>query len=343
MLPHIPPTVPLIAITAHTHPSTCPLLSFNSPDMTILLPAPLHIDEESSFGLSAPTSSTTVALALGDALALATAQKLHNAPGQGPAEVFKGYHPGGAIGAAAATAAAINSAISTPSTSMTTSPSLVSLEDAGMKLSLDDNQPTNSSIDDDGGGGGTICTSPHFVPIDCIPTVLPSRHPSSNPSIQNSEEIHILDILLSAIQNPSSKSWVKLSSTQIIPPRLLRSCTTTHKVDSLVSALQSRGECVSIDASKWMSIRASTSIARTKAVLEETMGIGEMMLSSPPPPQHSQEGGGAGDGEGRNIVISVVDDADPSQILGFVAGEDVHPSLFSPPSSSPANVSETST
>ncbi|PCG98071.1 Sugar isomerase (SIS) [Penicillium occitanis (nom. inval.)] len=347
MLPHIPPTVPLIAITAHTHPSTCPLLSFNSPDMTILLPAPLHIDEESSFGLSAPTSSTTVALALGDALALATAQKLHNAPGQGPAEVFKGYHPGGAIGAAAATAAAINSAISTPSTSMTTSPSLVSLEDAGMKLSLDDNQPTNSSIDDDGGGGGPICASPHFVPIDCIPTVLPSRHPSSSTDItnKNDEEIHILDILLSAIQNPSSKSWVKLSPTSVIPPRLLRSCTTTHKVDSLVSALQSRGEFVSIDASKWMSIRASTSIASAKVVLEETMGIGEMMLSSPPPPppHHQPSSGRDDEEERRNIVISVVDDADPSQILGFVAGEDVHPSLFSPPSSSPANVSETTT
>lgn len=97
-----------------------------------------------------------------------------------------------------------------------------------------------------------------------------------------------------------------------------------------------------------MSIRASTSIARAKAVLEETMGIGEMMLSSPPPPPppqspHQPSSSGDDDEEGRNIVISVVDDADPSKILGFVAGEDVHPSLFSPPSSSPANVSETTT
>jgi hypothetical protein len=334
MLPHIPPTVPIIAITAHTHPSTCPLLSFNSPDMTILLPAPLHIDEESSFGLSAPTSSTTVALALGDALALATAQKLHNLPGQGPAEVFKGYHPGGAIGAAAATAAAINSAISTPSTSMTTSPSLVSLEDAGMKLSLDDGVPTNSSKAD----GGSICTSEHFVAIDCIPTVLPSRphhHPSANPETENKEGIHILDILLSAIQNPSSKSWVKLSNTSIIPPQLLRASTTRHKVDSPISELQLQGSCLSIDATKWMSIRASTSIAHAKAVLEETMGISEMMLSSPSPHENSSS-----NEEEKYIVISVVDDIDPTHILGFVAGEDVHPSLFSSFSSS-ANASET--
>lgn len=326
MLPHIPPTVPLIAMTAHTHPSTCPLLSFNSPDMTILLPTPLHIDEETSFGLSAPTSSTTVALALGDALALATAQKLHNSPGMGPAEVFKGYHPGGAIGAAAATTAAINSAISTPSTSMTTSPSLVSLEDAGMKLSLDD---TTSNSSGKAGDGGSICTSDHFVAADCIPTVTPSRYPSANPASTDNEEIRILDILLSAIQNPSSKSWVKLSPTQIIPPRLLRSCTSTYKVDSLITDLQSQGSCVSIDASKWMSIRASTSISHTKAVLEETMGISDMMLSSPSP-QHHKESTNDENAEKKQIVISVVDDADPTRILGFVAGEDIHPSLFSP-------------
>lgn len=82
-----------------------------------------------------------------------------------------------------------------------------------------------------------------------------------------------------------------------------------------------------------MSIRASTSIARAKAVLEETMGIGEMMLSSPPPTPHNQHNGGEEEEE-RYIVISVVDDADPTQILGFVAGEDVHPSLFSSSSSS---------
>lgn len=338
MLPHIPPTVPLIAITAHTHPSTCPLFSFNSPDMTILLPAPLHIGEEASFGLSAPTSSTTVALALGDALALATAQKLHNSPDQSPADVFRGYHPGGAIGAAAATAAAINSAISTPSTSMTTSPSLASLEDAGVNLSFDNSATSNVKADN---GGGTICTSAHFVAIDCIPTVHPSRHPSSNPgaSIETKEQIRMLDILLSAIQNPSSKSWVKLSPTQIIPPRLLRSCTNTHKVDSLISDLQTQGSCISVDASKWMTLRASTSISRAKAVLEETLGISHMMLSYPSrPPHHDDNNSNSnndGDGdEEKYIVISVVDDKDPNQILGFVAAEDIHPSLFSLPSSS---------
>ncbi|KAG2414370.1 hypothetical protein HFD88_003561 [Aspergillus terreus] len=52
LLPHIPSTVPVIAITAHLHPSTCPLLLIPPPDMCILLPAPIHEDEESSFGVT---------------------------------------------------------------------------------------------------------------------------------------------------------------------------------------------------------------------------------------------------------------------------------------------------
>lgn len=51
-----------------------------------------------SFGISAPTTSTTVALALGDALAVACARQLHNHDGNMPADVFRRNHPGGAIG-----------------------------------------------------------------------------------------------------------------------------------------------------------------------------------------------------------------------------------------------------
>lgn len=92
----------MIALTSHTHPSTCPLLANRSNG--ILLSAPIHEPEKVSFGVSAPTTSTTVALALGDALAIAVARRLHNFPGKGPAEVFHGYHPGGAIGQSVAEA-----------------------------------------------------------------------------------------------------------------------------------------------------------------------------------------------------------------------------------------------
>ncbi len=99
LLPHISENIPLIAMTSHTHPSSCPLVA--NRENSLLLPAPIHEPERTSFSISAPTTSTTVALALGDALALAVGQKLHTAVGKSSAEVFHSNHPGGAIGAAA--------------------------------------------------------------------------------------------------------------------------------------------------------------------------------------------------------------------------------------------------
>jgi hypothetical protein len=99
LLPHISESIPLIAMTSHTHPSACPLLAHRQ--NSLLLPAPIHEPEKTSFSISAPTTSTTVALALGDALALAVGQTLHSAVGKSFAEVFHLNHPGGAIGAAA--------------------------------------------------------------------------------------------------------------------------------------------------------------------------------------------------------------------------------------------------
>ena len=87
----------LIAITSHTDPSTCSLFKNRPPSSCILLPAPIPISETESFGLAAPTTSTTNALTLSDALALAVARRLHVSP----ADVFHNYHPGGAIGAKA--------------------------------------------------------------------------------------------------------------------------------------------------------------------------------------------------------------------------------------------------
>lgn len=102
LLPHISDNIPMIAMTSHTHPSSCPLL--RNRGNSLLLPAPIHELEKTSFNISAPTTSTTVALALGDALALAVAQKIHTSMGKSSAEVFQLNHPGGAIGAAAAAA-----------------------------------------------------------------------------------------------------------------------------------------------------------------------------------------------------------------------------------------------
>lgn len=105
LLPHIPSYIPLMVMTSHLLPERCPLLT--SPrrigSQNVLLSAPIHIAEKDTFGLSAPTTSTTVAIALGDSLALAVAERMHAPPHRGTAEVFAANHPGGAIGAANAT------------------------------------------------------------------------------------------------------------------------------------------------------------------------------------------------------------------------------------------------
>jgi hypothetical protein len=187
--------------------------------MAILLPAPIHIDEEASFGVSAPTTSTTVALALGDALAIATARRLHTTPGRGPAEVFKGFHPGGAIGAALS--------VSTPRsvpTPISASP-LSALPPVDFHVKRNDHRmASSSSVVADQQFGRSI--SDLAIPLHKIPTVTSSR-------------IRILDILITAIQHPASKSWVKLSPTEIIPPRRVRSLSQESHVTSAIADLTS--------------------------------------------------------------------------------------------------------
>lgn len=93
LLPHVPATTPVIAMSSHLQIVDCPLLAGQSNG--ILLPTPIPQKEEVSFGVAAPTTSTTVSLAVADMLVLITAELMH----QGEVmEVFKRNHPGGAIG-----------------------------------------------------------------------------------------------------------------------------------------------------------------------------------------------------------------------------------------------------
>lgn len=99
LLPHLDDRLPLIVLTGRTMEAEV----FNQRERqasgkTILLPAPVHESETASFGVSAPTTSTTMALAVGDALALTCAGELNPNVG-GVARVFGRNHPGGAIGA----------------------------------------------------------------------------------------------------------------------------------------------------------------------------------------------------------------------------------------------------
>ncbi|KAL5342763.1 hypothetical protein BJX70DRAFT_269958 [Aspergillus crustosus] len=223
LLPHIPPTVTVIALTSHLHPSTCPLLSFHTSDKAILLPAPIHEDEETSIGVCAPTSSTTVALSLGDALAIATARRLHNTPGRGPAEVFKSFHPGGAIGAASIASTPTSTCMSMSGISFTPTSAAsdyLPVRDHNHDHTRDgiSSFPEDRDRDRDREqfqsppAPSTSIADLITVPFNQIPTV----------SVSSNSPIRLLDVLLTAIQHPNSKSWVWVSPSVIVAPRQLR-------------------------------------------------------------------------------------------------------------------------
>ena len=95
LLPYLPAHIPRIVLTSHTSYNTSKLTCSRS--NAILLPAPIPEREQVAFGVPAPTTSTTVAIALCDALAMAVSRMMHG-NSSGPLEVFKQNHPGGAIG-----------------------------------------------------------------------------------------------------------------------------------------------------------------------------------------------------------------------------------------------------
>jgi len=96
VLPHLSKSTKVIALTGLAERAEdCPLL--DGREHRVLLPAPIPESEEVTFGVAAPTTSTTVALAVADMLALTIADEMHRSR---TAEIFKRNHPGGAIGMA---------------------------------------------------------------------------------------------------------------------------------------------------------------------------------------------------------------------------------------------------
>jgi D-arabinose 5-phosphate isomerase GutQ len=93
LLPHLKPSCPLVCLTAPMTLDACALAK-TRPDL-VLLPAPIPEPETATFGVSAPTTSTTMAIAMGDALAFVASKEMYH---HGVAGVFGKNHPGGAIG-----------------------------------------------------------------------------------------------------------------------------------------------------------------------------------------------------------------------------------------------------
>jgi len=94
LLPYLDESLPMILLTRHMQPEGCEFLQHRP--TAVLLPAPVVETEKVSFGFAAPSTSTTVALAVGDAVAIAAAKELHI----DVEAMFARNHPGGAIGAA---------------------------------------------------------------------------------------------------------------------------------------------------------------------------------------------------------------------------------------------------
>ncbi|CAG8014637.1 unnamed protein product [Penicillium nalgiovense] len=293
LLPHLPATVPVIALTSHTHPASCPLLSLHGPlGMGILLPAPIHEDEEASFGVRAPTSSTTVALSLGDALAIATARKLHTATGKSPAEVFRGFHPGGAIGAAAA-----ETPLTTPSSGMSTRTFDFPMSSVSLPWEEITNTPLIPPFTLQLPPEQRVISRDMLVLLDQIPTVSPS-------SSQSPGDVRLLDILLTAIQHPSAKSWVLLSPSEIIPPRRIRALLShSGDMDMRVSEVMARnpGTPFVVPRSKWLLVPDTTPLAEIRHTVSESRNRSDAV----------------------SVVAVVKDTASPGSLLGVMEAEDL--------------------
>lgn len=295
LLPHIPTTVPIIALSGHMEPEVCPLLSLHGPlGMGVLLPAPIHEEEETSLGVSAPTSSTTVALCLGDALALAIARKLHTDPGRGPADVFRSHHPGGAIGAAAAAAGA------TPSTTPSSGVSMTAFDSPSSSISLPWEELSN--------GGSippfTLQQPPEHrsIPLDMLVPL--DQIPTASASTSAASDVRLLDILLTAIQHPNAKSWVFLSDSELVPPRRIRSFLSRHTdVDLRVSDAVARdsGQPLTVSRANWFLVAESTPLAQLRRLVSTSR-----------------------DGPDPISVIAVVKDVtSPASCIGVMEAEDL--------------------
>jgi D-arabinose 5-phosphate isomerase GutQ len=291
LLPHLDPALPLILLTAHTRPETCELLATArrrrrqrsrtrsagdanaDADDPILLPAPVHEAESVSFGVSAPTSSTTAALAVGDALAIVAAQELHGRSvaatdgfGSGVGAVFAMNHPGGAIGAMARRENSVSSSTSSFSSTSSTSSS-ISPSRPGRTKTTDSAIKTSSHRHHH----RTTREIRHLaIPWCDIPTVAPSGAVTTG-----------ADVLCAAYASPSG--WVRLSAAtdNVVPPsriRRLRPADMDRSVGELMAWL-------TIGRADFVAVAADTSVRRAAEWVGGISGTAQ----------------GAGDGEGESV------------------------------------------
>ncbi|KAI5815770.1 hypothetical protein BZA77DRAFT_248135 [Pyronema omphalodes] len=253
LMPHLPAHMPVIVLTSHTNPHTLPLISnrVNS----ILLPTPIPESETTSFGISAPTTSTTVTMALLDAVALTAADLFHEGIPGGPKEVFKQNHPGGAIGVA-------NRIGLSPSSSPAAPPRLRSLAVSWTDIPIVEDL-LKSTI----GLGAGIPPSPAMSVT------------STESDIELSDDydmcirLRVLDCLRLGISSP--KGWLRTSDGGIISPRKLQGCM------DIMAEVYSPDLGLVLDVNDAVKMNAELSVREAAMDLGSRIARGEVAEDSP--------------------------------------------------------------
>ncbi|KMP01296.1 arabinose 5-phosphate isomerase [Coccidioides immitis RMSCC 2394] len=258
--------------------------------------APVHEREEISFGLPAPTTSTTVALAVGDALALAVARSLHTIPGRGPAEVFKEFHPGGAIGAAFASSS--SSASETPSrssaSSATSSPTLVGLNGA-----LDQPNGINTALQQ----SHQKLISDIATPLSYIPIISQLEPSSSN--------TRIADVLAAAVRCPKANFWVLMTTDCIISPTRLRFLAGNRDPGTRLCDVDDKSHVVV--KQNWIRVPKSSSLATVRQILNDIDSSSK----------YEGAVGKTGKLPGKDRVVAITGEKFEDDVYGFVEEQEV--------------------
>ncbi|KAK2736666.1 hypothetical protein FQN57_000603 [Myotisia sp. PD_48] len=298
LLPHLCPTVSVIVMTAHTEPATCALLADANGSKTILLPSPVHECETVSFGVAAPTTSTTVALALGDALALAVARRLHTTPGRGPADVFKSFHPGGAIGAAVSASSGNTTPTSNSSYVSSTPPTSVSNTSSRSQHTTSSDKRYITDL---------------ATPFRTIPQV----------SVSELASIRVIDVLRAALRSPAAKGWVLVSANCIIPPHQTVVLANWEEPSDLISDIPGFKPHIGINTSEWIQVSKDKTVEEVRCLLREVIADHDNSVSNT-----KRKTSHSGDSEKENrlqpndCIISIVDDF-TGHIVGVVDIKDV--------------------
>ncbi|KAI5301206.1 hypothetical protein KEM56_001890 [Ascosphaera pollenicola] len=274
MISHIPPTTTLIAMTQHTIPSECALISIAANLSTILLPAPVHIPEEKDFGVAAPTTSTTVAIALGDALALSVANKIHLAEGKTPSEVFKRNHPGGAIGSAAASPGLV-----TPSEGYS---SLTSLSRSIELVTPDTSVDSSIDSEDEDGSKDSIVEENQAVLRSTMASVLYKPLSELMAPLDTiaristgHDKLRISDIIRVADGVGKRDPWVMTSSNSILPPVWVDKLRSEY--GATISVSKTLYPCV--QESSWIKLPSTAPVMAAISLIEpclESYAIGNL-------------------------------------------------------------------